>query len=759
MQTIKKIASGAIGLLMTGATLMGAAAADLSTFDTDFTTSNSLIVVGTQGTDAAGLASDVASAINIGAKLGTQGTSTAVSTGGTTVSVGGCAATEEILLGFYMGDSAKGGFDQELDDGDLSCLQDSSITFQSTSYDMQDQIYFNGTTSESKGPVLRTSLNSSDDDYESNVYMEIERGAVGYYYLFDKAINISKTTTSNALKIDFLGTTLKIVSVTDKDTFTAYVGEEVFLNVGDSTVVEGKTVTLQNVASGSSPQSVIVDVDGVTETVSGSTTETVNGIQITVDETFYSDTLAERSATLVVGETSSKTYNDGDAYIGEDETDPDWVWDVDGLNKLAVGDKLDSNTDGADIAGGPTLGIYNKFVKDDDSDNPITVGGSYDLPGDVFKISFDSLTVADDNYATYTIEYDASSNLDDVYSDQTSEPAIYIHTTAPEGLTLKTGSLIAGSSSVVTDATKTDKIWLSLNDSNASVIDVFYEDTNNNVALAGGIYQSADGDVSDLNFGEVNYGKTKSTNIGLDISYVGGSMTNITLDVMDDNSYLADGADDLIIRFSNSSTEFNMLGDTLNTEESDELLYGASPITIGTKDEDHRTLYGVIIKDPKSNGASDEVDLRVPADIVKANVIVEGSGATVTTGGTTTTWAAPDLPSTGISKTDADVTSADKSGKNLILVGGPVVNSLVQELATAGKTPTVTEWRTDLVDTAIVQQVDDAFTTGKMALVVAGYAKANTKEASLAIMAGGLTGTALQIASDGTQSAYTYPAA
>lgn len=755
MQTIKKIASGAIGLLMTGATLMGAAAADLSTFDTDFTTSNSLIVVGTQGTDAAGLASDVASAINIGAKLGTQGTSTAVSTGGTTVSVGGCAATEEIMLGFYVGDSAKGGFDQELDDGDLSCLQDSSITFQSTSYDMQDQIYFNGTTSYSKGPVLRTSLNSSDDDYESDIYLEVERGAIGYYYLFDKAINISKATSSDALKINFLGGTLKIVSVSDANSFTAYVGDEVFLNVGDSATVEGKTLTLKNVASGTSPQPVIVDVDGVTETVSG--TETVNGIQITVDETFYSDTLSERSTTLIVGETSSKTYNDGDAYIGEDTSNPDWVWDVDGLNSLAVGDKLDSNAD-AGTSEGPTLGVYNKFVKDDDSDNPITVGGSYDLPGDVFKVSFDSLTVAEDSYTTLTIEYDASSNLDDVYPAQTSEPAIYIRIGQSEGLSLKTGSLIAnGLSSVASDATKTDKIWLSLNDTNATAVDVFYEDTNNNVVLAGAIVWEG---ASDLNFAEVNYGKTKSTNIALDFSAgTDAALSNITLDIMDDNSYLADGADNLIIRFSNSSSEFNKLGDTLNTEEADELLYGSTDRTIGTKDEDHRTLYGVVIKDPKSNGASDEVELRVPSDTVKGNIVVEGSGATVTTGGTITTWAAPDLPSTGISKTDADVTSADKSGKNLILVGGPVVNSLVQELATAGKTPTVTEWRTDLVDTAIVQQVDGAFTTGKLALVVAGYAKDNTKAASLAIMAGGLTGTALQIASDGTQSAYTYPAA
>ncbi|MEA2003529.1 MAG: S-layer protein [archaeon] len=72
----------------------------------------------------------------------------------------------------------------------------------------------------------------------------------------------------------------------------------------------------------------------------------------------------------------------------------------------------------------------------------------------------------------------------------------------------------------------------------------------------------------------------------------------------------------------------------------------------------------------------------------------------------------------------------------MILVGGPAVNSLVAELAADGKTRTAEGWRTetdgvrDYADTALIQAVDDAFTSGKTALVVAGYSSEDTANAA-----------------------------
>ena len=85
---------------------------------------------------------------------------------------------------------------------------------------------------------------------------------------------------------------------------------------------------------------------------------------------------------------------------------------------------------------------------------------------------------------------------------------------------------------------------------------------------------------------------------------------------------------------------------------------------------------------------------------------------------------------TSIARLDSEVTEADKSTKNLILVGGPAVNSLVSELATATKTWDSAKYREQGAGTTILNLVADAFTTGKSALVVAGHSKEDTRLAS-----------------------------
>ncbi len=68
------------------------------------------------------------------------------------------------------------------------------------------------------------------------------------------------------------------------------------LYVNDARTINGKKVTLKNVGSATANPPVIVDVDGVIETVTG--TEIVNGIEVKVLKTYYSDNLNERYAVL-----------------------------------------------------------------------------------------------------------------------------------------------------------------------------------------------------------------------------------------------------------------------------------------------------------------------------------------------------------------------------------------------------------------------------------------------------------------------------
>ena len=74
---------------------------------------------------------------------------------------------------------------------------------------------------------------------------------------------------------------------------------------------------------------------------------------------------------------------------------------------------------------------------------------------------------------------------------------------------------------------------------------------------------------------------------------------------------------------------------------------------------------------------------------------------------------------------DSSISNA-KQNRNMILVGGPSVNSLVGELVEANKTMAASEYTEGQ---GMLQMVEDAFTEGNDALVVAGYAGEDTRAA------------------------------
>ena len=144
----------------------------------------------------------------------------------------------------------------------------------------------------------------------------------------------------------------------------------------------------------------------------------------------------------------------------------------------------------------------------------------------------------------------------------------------------------------------------------------------------------------------------------------------------------------------------------------------------------------------------DKVTLWYPDDQVSASVYVLSEGATIggtsTSGGTSVEkWTVHPIK-TPLAKLDNEVTSADKATKHLILVGGPVVNTLVADLAASGKTKNTDVYRSKGAGYYLIQAVDDAFASGKVALVVAGYEAAETRMATSKLQAydtAGLTGS------------------
>ncbi len=695
-RAIKKIATIGVGAAMLGATITSAVALDLAEYPVPFIVNGeydnaNAIVVG-----EAAASSDTLGAVDIAARMQFDAKKP-VSTPGGTLSVTG-GVTEDIPLGYGIANSTSIALDWELDDSDISSFMDTSVMFQGEDYDIHDGIVLQ--TEALGGPSVETSLTGGEDDYETGVFMHAGRKGIHYFLAFDDPIIPSNATTTEPLEIKFLGKTLKITKVDKSKTmyegtgdadeshkFTAYIGNEYFMKVGDSITVDSKKFTLENVGSGGS---IVVDVDGTLETIPAETTETVNGIEIANDETFYEDTKSERSASLVIGIDAQGTFEHGDPFIGQDEADPDWKWFVKNLyTAAAYTSTINRTMDG----GGPVIGIYNDFIINDANDNPPGIGECIDLPNNYASICLDSLTVSDEDYLTVTIE--VATNEDTTESNhppgESSVDLIKISAPGNERFVIPANSMQHENGTLNENDVKTSTVWLQAETSTGAAHGghamVYYHDKDHipTMRYIGNI-SASEGALTSQGFLRLNYGDTKDSNICFNLSMgsdnVGQATEGTTnnwimmIDVNGDSTTeLQNVADNIYINFTNSTSggvsEFSSLGGTVSKEEAGELHWGKGFIShIGEKDEDHRTAYGIIIKDPKSNGGSDSVVLEIPKDQVQVNVVVKGQATTVVGGAISYVPAKIDVNP----MLDSDVTSP--TAHNLVLVGGPVVNTL-----------------------------------------------------------------------------------
>ncbi len=740
-QAIRKVTAIAAGTVMLGATVGSAAAYTLADYPAPFVKDGKYNLLPVYGAVAMG--DDISGAWDILAGLSTSATATG--TGGTGVSVTG-GTTDEVPLNVTL--SSSGYFSSQLTDSDISTLQDTTVTFKGSSYDIHDELVL-GTINSigtdnitlSKAPRLETSLSSGDDDYEGNVYLEIpEKKTVDYRYVFDEAIKLNDTSTSDPLEIEFLGKHLKVIEINSNTKFTAYVGDEYFMNVGDKVTALGKTVTLDNVGQ----SAVLVDVDGVKATIQDGNTRTVNSVEITVDELFYRTQLEQSSASLVVGKDSSEAISNGDYYSGGDDIctnnnpeDPDcWKWVLGELRSNV----FSGNIQTGETQQGPTIGIESNFVWDDVSDNPAGMGECVNLPNNYLSICYDSNTVADTKYQTLAVEYETGVDFSSYGGSiaGTSEKAIKIETPgSDEGLVVKySTSVFQNRDGKFTGDKKTDTIYLhTTNNATAGgrwLVDVWYEDSDNKVQYAGAI-NVTDGmaGYTGKNFAEVNYDDTKSTNIALDLV----NTTSITIkntsntlalqfDVIGDESAgPKDNWDDLLLELKHAAVtglaapDFTGFGATAETAETRELRWatqvaGRGNKSIGKKDEDHRGFYGYIIKDPESGLDSDKLELSIPGDQVLGNIVIKGQSGVVSSGGggAITDKAPPMVKDVEVTRPEAD---------NLLLVGGPVVNKITARFI--GST-----WNYKPGE-AIIELKDNG---ANVALVVAGTDAVDTRRAS-----------------------------
>jgi len=255
-----------------------------------------------------------------------------------------------------------------------------------------------------------------------------------------------------------------------------------------------------------------------------------------------------------------------------------------------------------------------------------------------------------------------------------------------------------------------------------------------------------------------------------------GAKIDLDADGTNDNDVASGGA---FLSITTENRENAVAGDTVTftvTAASGELdiSYGtgigigvanggaSTMLQLGSSDVyEGYTDYGMKVREEVSTSGPDKIKITYPDDQISAAVFITAGDVTFSesTAGTvsksveyTTSTVVP--ITTSIAKLDTEVTSADKTSKNLILVGGPCVNTLVADLAAAGKVKdgegvlTCDAWNARTTKFGLIQLIDDAFATGKVALVVAGSTKDETREACSVLQDyanKGLSGTAVKV--------------
>jgi hypothetical protein len=181
---------------------------------------------------------------------------------------------------------------------------------------------------------------------------------------------------------------------------------------------------------------------------------------------------------------------------------------------------------------------------------------------------------------------------------------------------------------------------------------------------------------------------------------------------------------------TSSDTPSLGLGANEGTAESSDVkapLDGTGNVGVGTMSvDDIVTDTGLIIKVPNTYAPSDQVVVRIPSKVLRVKVMLGKLATGTATEGECVQETLTPVTS-AIALLDSEVTATHKA-KNMILVGGPCVNTLVADLAAAGLFDyTCDSWPAR--NFGLIEEVADAFTTGKSALVVAGTRAEDTKTA------------------------------
>jgi len=688
-----------LGATMAGAALLAPALAattyGLQDYPVPFVdngNTNFLIVVGQTSNPA-----DIVGAVNVAVRLGGERGELVACGGSTTVSG---AVDKELAL-----NEATSAFG-DLNHNKLTGFQHATLRWNSKDIDVDEKLRVDG---------LNITTSRSDKDLGSDIFL----GTVvdfpakfNYTYVIDDTdfdYTLVNSTTSKKLNIDLLNKNLEVSAITNgtTDTVTFKSAEDVVLGAGAQAVVSGITVKVNSIGQNSAS----ITVDGVTKIIADGDEYDYGTIKVQVNSILYTDDVSSRQVDLSVGTDIEKTVSNGDSMelFGEpsDESQAQWIWIV--------------NADNSDTSKF-TLGAayHQKLV--DHKDDLRKVGEYFYLPNNYSRVSINKLSTTD--YAEVTGSFD---NFIDIDKNEAGTDISTI--TGLSGFVLDSDKTDTGLRvKVQSDWVETDHVYILANSTNNIV--AAYDDSDNKKRI---FYQGAAADALITDQLELFYQDT-STPINFN-----NSVTVVNLNFTD----TVEG--DMVWAVNLAAQK---LGSTQGQADVSELKING--IDRGTVETDYRTSYGYIVRDPKSNGDSDKLGIAVPSEQIKATILVEGPQASVTgVTGSTVKKAVPIVDN--IARLDTEVTDSVKQTKNLILVGGPAVNQLTAQ-ALGLTFPTYGAASTIPQGAAIIKVVNNAFTQGLTALVVAGYDAENTRAACTVLQQFSnypdLTGTGVEV--DGT---------
>ena len=756
----KRIGAAVGSALMLGSTFAGAAlAANVADFYDgiavmDGSADDTLIAVGTGGTSPSGLAADVVSAIGIASEIGDHRmTEAAGGVGDVTLSVESTAVdgkTLESQLGMYTNASlttnsitfyapAQGGTVlSTLKSGYVRNRGGTNVLNQET-LAVKLMEAGKGLRFDYQAGDLVTSSDSTAGYDATECEIDYLSNWVVYTSKFDSPVDFDDALKSQTMR--FLGKDYTVLSASATELKLAGSGTEQTLLVGDEGIeFDDAVITLESVmtqgTTGTADKALVKVVnDGTTvsKLINEGSTDTLNGIEVTIlsaGPSYLGDSTVGSANILLGGNAltlkTNQAMTTGSPWTvsiqsGDDSTSTDST--SDGLSYIKLSYSQGSTGSSAIPAGGTVTQM-------DALDGLLTLNCN-GLSEPLYKdLAFELVGETNlDNEAGSTVTHVLKvSYPDKIFTDMdmggsygtVDVDTIYVALGGNEGKT-PGNFFFTGTSAVTsnyTDSTLKTKTLIIGDKQWTLTADITTESYNGSVTLQEPAPKYPLGTTSGNTWTMYLYNQSGVYN------YIGTSTS----------------ANAVLVDYDGYTTNY-VSGQYPVRRDSSSIM---------------KALTGFVSKWGTKLSASSQaqVALGIPVEQALPNLVIGStSTATETTtaslGGDAVTIGGVDISATGtasslsldewpmpVAKVDSDVTPADKSGKNLILVGGPVVNSLTAALAD----------KLDDLDCAItndapgagkgrVAVIEDAFEDGMYAVVVAGSDRAGTVAAAQLLQA------------------------